>query len=214
MFPVSDVIPSRTRPLVTIALIAVNAAVFLYEVRLDRHELYRLAHTWGSVPADFAWPPVLTGLFLHDGWVHFGGNMLCLWIFGDNVESALGHAGYLVFYLAAGTFATLAHVAAHPGSAVPLVGASGAVAAVMGTYFVLYPRSQVLTVVFLLVSLDVVEVPAIFFLAMWLVLQAFSALVSRGVTLDGGMALAAQAAGFLAGAFVGLAVRRRTPTWD
>ena len=215
MFPVSDVIPSRTRPLVTIALIAVNALVFLYELQLDRQQMYRLAHTWGSVPADFSWPPAFTSLFLHDGWIHFGGNMLYLWIFGDNVEDVLGHAGYLLFYLGAGALAAVAHAALHPASAVPLVGASGAVAAVMGVYFVLYPRSQVLTAVFLLFYLDVIEVPAIFFLGMWVVMQVFSGLASSSVQpLEAGIAIAAHAAGFGAGALIGVLVRRRRRAWE
>jgi membrane associated rhomboid family serine protease len=215
VFPVSDVIPSKTRPYVTIGLIAANTLAFLYELQLDRQELYALAHEWGAVPVDLRWGTVLTGLFLHDGWIHFGGNMLYLWIFGDNVEDSLGHAGYLLFYLAAGVLAALAHVALHSTSAAPLIGASGAIAAVMGAYFVLYPRSQVLTAIFLVLYLDVIEVPAIFFLGMWLIMQLLSGFASMGAqAADAGVAIAAHLSGFGIGAATGLAVKRRNRTWD
>ena len=101
MFPVSDVIPSRTKPVVTVALIALTSAVFLYELQLDRREMYGFARSFGVVPADVVWFHTFTSAFLHDGWIHFAGNMLYLWIFGDNVEDSLGHAGFAVFYLAA-----------------------------------------------------------------------------------------------------------------
>lgn len=215
MFPVSDVIPSRTRPYVTMAVIAVNAAVFLYTLQLNRYEMYRLAHDWGSVPASFRWTPLVTSLFLHDSWVHAGASMLYLWLFAANVEDVLGHAGFLIFYLGAGALGALAHAAVHPGSAVPLVGASAAVAAVMGAYFVLYPRSQVLTAVFLLVHVDVVEIPAIFFLGLWVMLQVFSSLAGGGMhPIDAGIAAAAQAAGFAIGALMGVVLRRRARPWD
>ena len=213
MFPVSDVIPSRSRPIVTIALIAINTLVFLYELQLDRRHLYELAHRFGAVPADFYWPRAITSAFLHDGWIHFGGNMLYLWIFGDNVEDAMGHAGFAVFYLAAAVLAAAAHAALNPSSVAPLVGASGAVAAIMGVYFVLYPRSQVLTAVFLVLYLDVVEVPAIIFLGVWLAMQLVAGLASMGTgAADGGLAFGAHLAGFLVGIAAGVALRNRGKT--
>ena len=215
MFPVSDVIPSRTTPYVTIVLIAANAVAFLYELQLDRQQMYDLAHTWGVVPADRAWAKMFTSLFVHDGWIHFGGNMLYLWIFGDNVEDSMGHTAYLFFYLATGVLAALAHAAVHPSSTVPLIGASGAVAAVMGAYFVLYPRSQVLTAIFLVLYLDVIEVPAIFFLGIWLIMQLLSSFASMGAqAADAGVAFAAHVAGFAVGAGTGIAMRRRSRAWD
>jgi membrane associated rhomboid family serine protease len=213
MFPVSDVIPSRTKPFVTIGLIVANAVVFLYELQLDRPHMYELAHTFGVVPADFAPLTVLTSLFIHDGWIHFGGNMLYLWIFGDNVEDAMGHGAYLLFYISSSTAGALAHSALNPTSAAPLVGASGAVAAVMGAYFVLYPRSQVLTAIFLLLYLDIVEVPAIIFLGIWLVIQLLTGLASMGAGARGGVAFATHVAGFAIGVAVGLMVKGRG-RWD
>ena len=216
MFPVSDVIPSRTKPVVTIGLIAVNAAVFLYQLQLDRQEMYQLAHTLGVVPADLFWPTAVSSTFLHDGWIHFGGNMLYLWIFGDNVEDAMGHRAFTLFYFGAGVAAALAHAALNPSSAAPLIGASGAIAAIMGAYFVLYPRSQVLTAVFLMLYLDLVEVPAVIFLGVWLLLQLVAGVVSMGAgAVDGGRAIGAHLAGFAVGIVAGVVLRRRgTTAWD
>src|SRR5688572_33412460 len=118
--------------------------------------MYGFARSFGVVPAHVVWFHSFTSAFLHDGWIHFAGNMLYLWIFGDNVEDAMGHAGFAVFYVAASVLAAAAHSALHPSSTAPLIGASGAVAAIMGVYFVLYPRSQVLTAIFLVLYLDVV----------------------------------------------------------
>lgn len=210
MFPVSDVIPSRTRPIATIGLIVVNSLVFLYELQLDRRELFALAHAWGAVPADFSWPGAVTSAFLHDGWIHFGGNMLYLWIFGDNVEDAMGHLAFVLYYLVAGALAAGAYAALNPSSAAPLIGASGAVAAIMGAYFVLYPRSQVLTAVFLLLYLDLIEVPAIIFLGVWLAMQLLAGLASMGAgAADGGLAISAHLAGFAIGVAAGLTLRFR-----
>lgn len=205
MFPVSDVIPSRTRPYVTIGLIVLNALAFLYELQLSRPELRFLAQSFGVVPAHFAWPTVLTSAFLHDGWLHLLGNMLYLWIFGDNVEDRLGRAGFLVFYLGCATVAALLQVAIHPFSTVPMIGASGAVAGVMGAYFVLYPRSRVLTAVFVVIFVDLIEIPAIFFLGIWFLMQLFSGVGSLGANAaGGGVAFWAHVGGFVAGLLVGL----------
>jgi membrane associated rhomboid family serine protease len=213
MFPVSDVIPSRSRPVVTIALIALNTLVFLYELQLDRRQLYDLAHALGVVPAEFYWPRAFTSAFLHDGWIHFGGNMLYLWIFGDNVEDAIGHTSFAAFYLIAAALAAAAHAALNPASLAPLIGASGAVAAIMGVYFVLYPRSQVLTAIFLVLYLDLIEVPAIIFLGVWLAMQLVAGLASMGAgAADGGVAIGAHLAGFLVGLAAGLALRLRGKT--
>jgi membrane associated rhomboid family serine protease len=214
VFPVSDVIPSRRRPVVTVGLIAVNTIVFLYELRLDAPAMHQFALTWGLVPAEFAWSRVPASAFIHDGWIHFGGNMLYLWIFGDNVEDAMGHLGYLAFFVAAAGAGALAHTLVHPASTVPLIGASGAIAAVMGAYFVLYPRSQVLTAIFLVLYLDIIEVPAIFFLGVWLLMQVFSGLASMGAqAADAGVAFAAHLAGFGVGVVAGAMLRRRRP-WE
>ena len=209
MFPISDVIPSRTRPGVTIGLIALNTLAYLYQLQADEATLRDLVFEQGIVPAALAVPDLFTAMFLHADILHFGGNMVFLWIFGDNVEDRLGHVRYLLFYLAVGALASLAQVAADPASQVPLIGASGAIAGVMGAYFLLYPQSRVLTAVFLIVFMDVVEVPAIFFLGVWFLLQLAQGALSSSAGVQGGIAFWAHATGFAAGALVGLWLRAR-----
>ena len=210
MFPVSDVIPSRTTPVVTIAIIILNAIAFLYELTLGERELEQFVQAFGVVPADFSWLTVLSSMFLHGGWLHFLGNMLYLWIFGDNVEDRLGHLRYLVFYLFCGAIAALGQSITNPYSVVPMVGASGAIAGVMGAYFVLYPHSRVLTAVFIVFYLDLVEIPAIFFLGIWFFMQLFSGVGSIGAdAASGGVAFWAHVGGFIAGAGLGALVRLR-----
>ena len=136
--------------------------------------------------------------------------MLYLWIFGDNVEDSLGHAGFAVFYLTAAAISAGAHAVLNPSSLAPLIGASGAIAAILGAYFVLYPRSQVLTAVFLILYLDVIEVPAVIFLGVWLVMQLAAGLASMGAgAADGGMAIGAHLAGFGVGLVTGLFLKQR-----
>ena len=209
MFPISDVIPSRTTPFVTIGLIAVNALAFLYELRLDDAELDYLARTAGVVPAAFSARDIVTSMFLHGGWLHFLGNMLYLWIFGDNVEDRFGHLRFLLFYLACGAVAAVAHVTINPGSTMPMIGASGAIAGVMGAYFVLFPQSRVLAGVFIIFIIDVIEIPAIFFLGIWFLMQLFSGVGSLVETAEGGIAFFAHVGGFAAGALAGLGARMR-----
>ena len=211
MIPLRDVIPSRTTPYVTFALIAVNTLVFLLELSLgDSVEEFILY--WGLVPAAFSWITVLTSMFLHGGLLHFGGNMLYLWIFGDNVEDRMGHGRFLSFYLLCGAAAALAQTAMNPDSVVPMVGASGAIAGVMGAYFVLYPRSRIVTLIPIIVFFQVVEIPAIFFLGIWFLMQFVSGLGSIATTVSGepagGVAFWAHVAGFVAG-ISGVVVFRR-----
>lgn len=208
MFPISDVIPSRTRPIVTIGLIVVNTLAYIYQLQLEQGPLQSLVYEYGLVPARFSFADVITSQFLHADFLHFAGNMVFLWIFGDNVEDRLGHVAYLMFYFACGTGAALAQAAAHPLSLVPMIGASGAIAGVMGAYFVVYPRSRILTAVFVLLFLDIVEIPAIFFLGIWFLLQLVHGAMSSGME-NGGVAFWAHAGGFLTGALGGLYIKAR-----
>src|SRR5258705_1561402 len=202
MIPLRDIIPSRTTPVVTIALIAINVLVFLFELSLgrgvDEFTLY-----YGLVPAAFWWITVFTSMFLHGGLFHVAGNMLYLWIFGDNVEDRMGHGRFLVFYLLCGIAAALAQTIAAPDSVVPMVGASGAIAGVMGAYFVLYPKSRIVTLIPLFFFFQIVEVPAIFFLGIWFLMQFLSGLGSIVGSLSGapagGIAFWPHIAGFAAG---------------
>jgi len=215
MFPLSDVIPSRTVPIVTIGLIIVNALVFFHELLLPPPLLEAFMQQYALVPASFSWPTVVSSMFLHAGFWHVVPNMLYLWIFGDNVEDRLGHAGYLAFYLATGIVAAVAQLAISPFSTVPMVGASGAIAGVMGAYFVLYPQSRVLTAVFVLIFFDVIEIPAIFFLGLWFLLQLLSGVGSLGISnaAGGGTAFFAHIGGFVSGLIVGLILRTRDRRW-
>jgi membrane associated rhomboid family serine protease len=210
MIPLRDVIPSRTTPVVTIGLIALNIIVFVYELSLGRAvDAFMLYY--GLVPAAFSWMNVITSMFLHGGFLHVAGNMLYLWIFGDNVEDRMGHGRFLVFYLLCGIAAALAQTITAPDSTVPMVGASGAIAGVMGAYFVLYPRSRIVTLLPLFFFFQVIEVPAIAFLGIWFLMQFVSGIGSIGATIgrsSGGIAFWAHIAGFVAG-ITGVALFRR-----
>src|SRR5216110_4054847 len=171
MIPLRDVIPSRTFPFVNIALIVLNSVAFLAELSVSDAGFQPFLRTFALVPGNFLWPTVLTSMFIHAGWLHFLGNMWYLWIFGDNVEDRLGHFRYLLFYLLCGVVAAVAHIWMNPASMLPTLGASGAIAGVMGAYFVLYPRSQILSLIpFFILYMRVVEVPAIVFLGLWFLL--------------------------------------------
>jgi membrane associated rhomboid family serine protease len=213
VFPISDVIPSRTPPVVTVAIIVVNALIFLYQLTLPEPALQLFVGAYAVVPAHFHPATLITSQFLHGGVLHVGGNMLYLWIFGDNVEDRLGHARFLFFYLFAGIAAALLQIFFNPFSTVPMIGASGAIAGVMGAYFVLYPQSRVLTVVFLLIIFDVVEIPAIFFLGIWFVMQLLNGVGSIGVSMGGGTAFWAHVGGFVVGVLAGVGLRRRDRRW-
>jgi membrane associated rhomboid family serine protease len=203
------VIPSRTTPWVTMLLIGINVVVFLYEIGLSGHGLRAFYESYGLVPASFSWTTAITAMFVHSGWFHLGGNLLSLWIFGDNVEDRMGHGRYLVFYLLAGLAANLAQTWASPASPLPLVGASGAIAGVMGAYLVLFPRSRILVLIPIIIFFDIIEVPAVFFLGFWFLFQLLGgvgSLAAAGTT--GGVAFWAHAGGFLTG-IAGVWVFRR-----
>ena len=212
MIPLRDVIPSRTFPFFTIVLIVLNSLAFLYEQSLPRPVREVFVGAYGVVPAHFALASVFTSMFLHGGWMHFLGNMLFLWIFGDNVEDQLGHARFPLFYLLCGTVAALAHVFMNPASFIPTIGASGAIAGVMGAYFVLYPHSRILALLPLFIYFEVVEVPAIFFLGIWFVMQFFYGVGSMAMGRAGGAGIAfwAHVAGFLAGMVTVFVFRKPT----
>jgi membrane associated rhomboid family serine protease len=211
MIPLRDVIPSRTTPYVTIGLIVANVLVFLFELSLGRGvEAFTLY--FGLTPANFSWLNVFTSMFVHGGFLHIAGNMLYLWIFGDNVEDRMGHGRFLVFYLLCGVAAALAQTVTAPDSTVPMVGASGAIAGVMGAYFVLYPKSRIVALVPLFFWFQIFEVPAIFFLGIWFLMQLLSGVGSiaeatRGAA-GGGVAFWAHVAGFVAGITSVLLFRR------
>ena len=224
MIPIRDTQRTRTRAYVNWTIIVVNLMVFAYELTLSDLALQAFALKWGAIPAAIAAPGgfpkealaqtsgvigLVTSLFIHMGWVHIGGNMLYLFIFGDNVEDILGHGRYLVFYLLGGVIASVAHILSNPLSAVPTVGASGAIAGVLGAYFVSFPRSRVLALIPIGFFLPMVEVPTIVFLFLWFVTNLFSGVASLGVQVQGGVAFWAHVGGFVSGMVISVLWRRR-----
>ncbi len=220
VIPLRDIQKRETFPYVTVGLIAVNFLFFFYELSLG-HRLQGFLLQSAFIPAEYFEPghfladnrSILLSMFLHGGWTHILGNMLYLWIFGDNVEDRLGHVRYAVFYLACGWIATLAHAYSGPGSVVPSIGASGAIAGVLGAYLMIFPRARVLTLVPLGYFIRLTELPALLVLGFWFVLQLFSGMASLGAASaqSGGVAWWAHIGGFAAGVVVGLIYRRRRP---
>jgi membrane associated rhomboid family serine protease len=217
MIPLRDVIPSRTIPYITVTIIVLNALAWLFEVALPADVLPLFLQVYGVVPADLHASALITSMFLHGSWMHVIGNMWYLWIFGDNVEDRLGHGGFIVFYLLCGIIAAFGQVAINPDSMLPTIGASGAIAGVMGAYFVIYPRSRVLTLIPLIIFWEIIELPAIVLLGFWFVMQLFSAgtIAVTASTGGGGVAFAAHVAGFVVGMIGGLMFRRRqVSAWE
>ncbi len=221
MFPLSD--PSlRTgkRPYVNVAIIGINALVFLYEVTSGGSDIFFFK--FGLIPDELTrgtaftslatrtgyvdittpfptWATLVTSMFIHGSWMHFIGNMVYLWVFGDNIEARIGHALYLVFYLAAGVTAAFAQIAIDPSSQTPTIGASGAIAGVLGAYLVLYPASRINTLVFMF-FITVIQIPAVLLLGFWIVMQFVSGVGSLGVSSQsGGVAYWAHIGGFVMG---------------
>jgi membrane associated rhomboid family serine protease len=216
VIPLRDVVPSRTTPYITITIIALNALAWLFELSLPHEVLNEFITVYGVVPAAFSAPTLITSMFLHGSWSHVLGNMWYLWIFGDNVEDRVGHGRFIVFYLLCGMTAALGQIAVGPHSTLPTIGASGAIAGVMGAYFVLYPRSRVLTLIPWILP-QIVEVPAIVLLGFWFVMQLFSAgtIAMTTSSSGGGVAFAAHVVGFLAGmGGVFLFKKRTLDPWD
>lgn len=222
MFPLRDNIPSRTFPFVNYALMAANAAAFVYELSLGR-QLEKFLLWYGLVPLKYSAPgmlaqsglenhllPFLTAMFLHGGWMHILSNMWVLYIFGDNVEDRLGHFRYLLFYLLCGLAASLTQLWAAWGSPVPTIGASGAIAGVMGAYFILYPYARVVCLVPIFIFLQTLELPASIFLGLWLWSQFYSGSLSlAGAGRVGGVAWWAHIGGFIGGIILlGLFLRK------
>jgi membrane associated rhomboid family serine protease len=201
MIPLRDSHPSYSTPRVTIALIIVNVLIFLYEISLPPPARNVFVATFGMIPAQFAAPDLFTSMFLHGGWMHLIGNMWFLWIYGDNVEDALGPARFFLFYVLCGAAAGLTHLVTNFDSRVPTIGASGAIAGVMGAYLIKFPHSRILTLVPVFVFLTTVELPAWLILIYWFVIQLFAgvgSLATQGVN-QGGIAWWAHAGGFVAG---------------
>ena len=215
--PLKDNNPSRSYPVVNITLLFANVVVFLYQLALPPYDqkLFLLSNATiparipsfldGHVGFEAAFLPLITSMFLHSGFLHLAGNMLFLWIFGDNVEDTFGHLPYLFFYLGCGLGAGLLHILFNLGSTIPALGASGAISGVMGAYMVLFPRERILTLVFIFV----VPIPAVFILGYWFLLQFLAGIDALGTSAKGGVAVWAHVGGFLLGVLLTQVLRRR-----
>jgi membrane associated rhomboid family serine protease len=220
MIPLRDVIPSRTTPGVTITLIVLNVVIYLLQLMLSDQGRDAFLIGFGLVPAYFSLLTAFTAMFVHGGLAHLGGNMLFLWIFGDNVEDRLGHGRFIAFYLLCGFAAAIAQTALNPNSLVPMVGASGAIAGVMGAYLVLYPHSRVLMLFPFPVFLF--ELPAVVFLAIWFLVQFLNGINQLPIfernAISGGVAFWAHVMGFVAGLILVVFMKRPERTkvewWD
>lgn len=218
MIPLRDNVPARRFPFVTLGLIAVNVIVFVKELSLPRPEVEALMYFWGVIPARLLipfhrafsnFPPgalltPFTHMFLHGGWLHLLSNMWALWLFGDNVEDRLGHARYALFYILCGLLAIALHVVLHPLSRMPTIGASGAIAGVMGAYFLLFPWARILVLFPVIFYPVFFEIPAAIYLLLWFVLQIYSGAFSLvfGAGGFGGVAFWAHVGGFAAGMYL------------
>jgi membrane associated rhomboid family serine protease len=223
MFPLRDDNPTTITPFVTWALIAANVVVFLYQISMTPDAAQLFVYKFGAIPAVVLGtkslpvqiapiPPlmsVFTSMFLHGGWMHLVGNMWFLWIFGNNIEEAMGHGRYLAFYLVCGIVASVSHIYSSVGSVIPSIGASGAIAGVLGAYMMLYPRARVWTLIFLGFFIKLMYLPAGVILGFWIVLQFINGSMTAGRQNLGGVAFWAHVGGFIAGVLlVGLFKKR------
>jgi len=226
MIPLKDNIPSSRTPVITIGLIVINVLVYLNQLTLPPRAAVRFVYLYGLIPLEISsgdlmvphpvplYGTILTSMFVHGGLFHLAGNMLYLWIFGDNVEDSLGRVRYLLFYLLSGVGAAAAQILSDPHSKIPMVGASGAISGVLGAYLLLYPHARVVTLVFFGWLVRVIEIRALIVLGFWIVVQLVSGLLTWGAQV-GGVAWFAHVGGFVAGLVMVIPLRRRAegPDW-
>ncbi len=232
MIPIKDDIPTRRKPVVTIALIVINCLVYLYELTLGSEGYQLFTVKWGLIPAELTtgqemtpymatspWINLFTSMFMHGGLFHLGGNMLYLWIFGNNIEDRLGRVKFVLFYLGAGVAAASTFILTDMDGTVPMVGASGAIAGILGAYIVSYPHARIHTVIFILYFIRIARIPALFVLGFWFFLQLMNGLPALGGGKGGGgVAWFAHIGGFVFGLlifkfFVGRAPRVQEAGW-
>ena len=215
MLPLYDTVHTRKFPLINVLLITLNVLAFLYELQLGPSALENFIFTWGFVPAHLtrdpftAWITIFTAMFLHGGWFHLLSNMWFLHIFGDNVEARMGGIRYLIFYLLSGVAAVLLQTYIQPTSQVPMIGASGAIAGVLGAYLVSFPRSRIASLVPILFIFTIVEIPAAIFLVFWFITQVYSGLFAMQGATASGIAWWAHIGGFIFGLIMVIFFARR-----
>ncbi len=208
MIPLKDTIPSRHLPIMTWLLIILNFVIFVYQLRLGSNGYIRLIEYFGLIPAYYRTGltditnifPFISYIFLHSGWLHVVGNMWALWLFGDNVEDKMGSFRFLVFYIIMGVIAGMVHVFSDPSSTIPTIGGSGAIAGVMGAYFVMYPGARIVTLIPLFFIPLFFEIPAVIYLGFWLFSQVYSVIINHNSGTVSNIAWFAHIGGFLAGA--------------
>jgi membrane associated rhomboid family serine protease len=220
MIPLKDNIPSSRIPLITIGLIVINVLVYLNQLTLPPRAAVRFVYLYGLIPVEIAggellvqhpvplYGTILTSMFVHGGLLHLAGNMLYLWIFGDNVEDRLGRFRFLLFYLLSGVGAAATQILSDPHSQIPMIGASGAISGVLGAYLLLYPHARVVTLVFFGWFIRLIEIRALFVLGFWILVQLASGLLTWGAQV-GGVAWFAHVGGFVAGLVMVIPLRRR-----
>ena len=225
MIPLKDNIPSYRTPIVTVGIIIVNILVYLNQLSMPPQAAARFAYLYGLIPIEISggdllvthpvplYGTILTSMFVHGGLLHIAGNMLYLWIFGDNVEDTMGRLRFLIFYLLSGLAAAGAQILSDPHSKIPMIGASGAISGVLGAYLLLFPHARVLTLVALGWFIRLVEIPALVVLGFWFVFQVLSGLLTLGVQV-GGIAWFAHIGGFVAGLVMVIPLSRRRGSWD
>lgn len=222
MFPLRDDRPTFSPPVVTTLLIVACALVFFFELSLDDYSRDYFINIYGLVPAHFRPATLVTSLFIHGGWMHIVGNMLFLWAFGKSLEDAMGHTKFLMFYFVCGIAAGITHVLFNLYTTLPTVGASGAIAGVMGAYLVKFPRARIHTLIILIIFFTTVDIPAFLILIYWFVTQLFSEYgnITQTQVMNGGVAYAAHIGGFVTGMilvqFMGVRTRyfpRRNVYW-
>lgn len=227
MVPLRDENPTSSTPYVTYGLVLLNVGIFLYQLSLPAEQLQQFFNTWAIVPAQLTasfageptgtnreWFTLISSQFLHGGFLHIGGNMLYLWVFGNNIEDQLGSARFTIFYLGCGALAGLAQWFVDPGSEIPTLGASGAIAGVMGAYILRFPKARIMTLLPLFIFFTVIRVPAVLFLGFWFVQQALYGVLSLGMDVNmgsGGVAYWAHAGGFIFGIILGPLLGLMTP---
>lgn len=224
LIPIRDENPTRRFPIVTVSLIAINVAVFVYMFLLPSEAelndfIFRFALFPGTItglsmagnPVQPVYLTIITSMFLHGGFLHIIFNMLFLWIFGNNVEDVLGRLKFIGFYLLTGAAGAFAHIATDPGSTIPTLGASGAISGVLGAYLVLFPNARVLTAIPIIFIIEIIRVPAVILIGFWFILQLFYGLFEIGVGTSGGVAYFAHIGGFVAGVLLILILPKRKP---
>lgn len=209
-FPLRDENQSNEKPVVTITLIVINVIIFIFCLALGTRGYEEIIYQFGMIPANLTLYAPITSMFLHGGFGHIIGNMWFLWIFGDNIENACGRVKFIVFYILAGLFAGLLHFLLHSTSSVPTIGASGAIAGLLGAYLVLYPRAKILTVIWFFI-ITTTRIPAVLFLGLWFIMQLFYGSIGLMSTAGTNVAYWAHIGGFLAGAGLILMLRNHKP---